>query len=92
MKVPNLRLVFFYALKKAKHALSPIPNIKAIAKALKKEPGLKQHIKAMYEQLQEKAKTDKSINIVNSKTVVTGRIKAGGNIIVGHNNNTNASK
>lgn len=63
----------------------------AIAKALKKEPDLEQHLKAMYEQLQEKAKTDNTIIIINSKNVVTGTIKAGGNVIVG-DNNTNAPK
>lgn len=64
----------------------------AIAKALKKEPDLEQHLKTMYEQLQEKAKTDKSISIINSKNVVTGTVKAGGNVIVGDNNNANSPK
>ncbi len=59
----------------------------AIAKALKNKPDLEQHLKAMYEQLQEKAKTDTGINIINSKNVVTGTIHAGGNVIVGDNNN-----
>ncbi len=58
----------------------------AIAKAIKKEPELEQQLKAMYEQLQAMAANDKSINIINSKNVVTGSIKAGGSVIVGDNN------
>jgi ferritin-like metal-binding protein YciE len=64
----------------------------AIASHLEDTPSDAQHLKAMFEQLQEKAKTDKSINISNSKNVVTGSIHAGGNVIVGDNNNTNAPK
>ncbi len=64
----------------------------ALAKALKKEPALAQQLQAMYEQLQEKAKTDKSINnIINSKNIVIGNIKAGGSITIG-DNNTNSPK
>ncbi|MBP6812035.1 MAG: hypothetical protein KA138_10975 [Saprospiraceae bacterium] len=64
----------------------------AIAKALKKEPDLTQQLKAMYEQLQAKATTDKSINIINSKNVVTGTIHAGGSVTIGDNNNANPPK
>ena len=64
----------------------------AIASHLEDSPSDEQHLKAMYEQLQEKAKTDKSINISNSKNVVTGTINAAGNVIVGDNNNTNSPK
>ena len=64
----------------------------AIAKALKKEPDLMQQLKAMYEQLQVKATTDKSINIINSKNVVTGTIHASGSVTIGDNNNANPPK
>jgi len=64
----------------------------AIAKALKNKPDLEQQLKAMYEQLQKKAKTDTGINIINSNNVVTSPIHAGGNVIVGNNNNTNSPK
>jgi len=62
----------------------------AIAKALKKEPDLEQHLKALYEHLQEKAKTDNSINITNAKNVVAGTMTIGGNLSVGDIINTNS--
>ena len=64
----------------------------AIASHLEDNPTNEQHLKAMYEHLQEKAKTDQSIYIINSKNVVTGSIHAAGNVIVGDNNNTNSPK
>jgi uncharacterized protein YeeX (DUF496 family) len=59
----------------------------ALAKALKKERDLEQQLKAMYDQLQVKATTDKSISVINSKNVVTGTIHAGGSVTIGDNNN-----
>jgi len=65
----------------------------AIASHLEDCPDDEQHLKSMYQQLQAKATTDKSINIVNSKNVVTGTIHAGGNVTIGDsNNNTNTPK
>lgn len=64
----------------------------AIAKAVRKNSDLEQHLKAIYEQLQTQATTDKSINIINSKNVVTGKIKAGGIVTIGDNNTTNSPK
>lgn len=59
----------------------------AIASHLEDNPGDEKHLKAMFEQLEQKATTDKSINIVNSKNIVTGTIHAGGSVITGDNNN-----
>jgi hypothetical protein len=64
----------------------------AVAKAIKKEPDLEQQLKAMYEQLQFKAANDNTINIINSKNIVTGTIHAGGNVIIGDNNQSNPTK
>lgn len=64
----------------------------AIESHLEDSPSDAQQLKAMYEQLQAKATTDKSINIINSKNVVTGTIHASGNVIVGDNNTTNSPK
>ena len=64
----------------------------ALASHLEDNSADEVHLKAMYKQLQEKAKTDTSINIINSKNVVTGTIHAGGNVIVGDNNTTNSPK
>lgn len=63
-----------------------------IASHLEDNPADEQQLKAMYEQLQAKATTDASINIINSKNVVTGTIHAGGSVIIGDNNNPNAPK
>lgn len=62
----------------------------ALASHLEDQPENEKNLKAMYEELQEKAKTDKSINIINSKNVVTGTIHAGGNVVIGDNNNTHS--
>lgn len=59
-----------------------------IASHLEDNPEDKQQLKAMYEQLQAKATTDKSINIINSKNIVTGTIHAGGSVTIGDNNNS----
>ena len=64
----------------------------AIASHLEDSPNDEQQLKAMYEQLQAKATTDKNIHISHSKNVVTGAINAAGNVIVGDNNNTNSPK
>lgn len=57
-----------------------------IASHLEDNPSDEQNLKAMYELLQAKAATDKSIQIIDSKNVVTGTIHAGGSVIVGDNN------
>lgn len=60
-----------------------------IASHLEDHPDDEKNLKEMYEQLKARAVTDKSINIINSKNVVTGTIKAGGNVIIGDYNNAN---
>lgn len=64
----------------------------ALAKALKRNPGAEADLKAMYDSLQAKASQGESISIVNSKNVNTGKIKAGGSVIIGDNNTTNTPK
>ena len=65
-----------------------------IASHLEDVPSDEQHLKTMYEALKEKASTDSSISIVNSKNVVVNStIKARGSVIIGdNNNNPNAPK
>ena len=57
-----------------------------LAKALKKDPSVEAMLRAMYETIQAKASAGQTIAIVRSKNVVTGNIKAGGNVTVGDNN------
>ena len=65
-----------------------------IASHLEDVPSDEQHLKAMYEALKEKARTDGTISIVDSKNVVVNSsIHAGGSVIIGdNNNNPNAPK
>ena len=63
-----------------------------IASHLEDNPSEEHQLKAMYEQLQAKATTDKSIIIINSKNVVTGTLHAGGSVTIGDNNNANSPK
>lgn len=57
-----------------------------LAKALKKDPSVEAMLRAMYETIQAKAAAGQTISIVHSKNVVTGTIKAGGNVTIGDNN------
>jgi hypothetical protein len=58
----------------------------SIAKALKADPALEGNLKAVYDALQEKKESGESITISNSSNVNTGNIQAGGNVIVGKDN------
>lgn len=57
-----------------------------LAKALKKDPSAEEMLRAIYEAIQAKAAAGQTITITHSKNVVTGNIKAGGNVTVGDNN------
>lgn len=57
-----------------------------LAFALEKNAAATAHLEAMYAALQQKATKNDSISIIGSKNVVTGEIKAGGNVIVGDGN------
>lgn len=61
----------------------------AVASHLEDFPNDEAHLKAMYDTLQEKATNDKSIKIINSKNVNTGKIKAKGPVTIGNNNTVN---
>lgn len=61
----------------------------AIAKALKKNPSAEDSLKTMFETIKSKETKGESISIVNSKNVVTGTIKAGGNVHIGDQTTTN---
>ena len=62
-----------------------------IASHLEDNPKDEEFLKEMYETLQEKAEREEGISIVNSENViVNSTIHAGGNVIVGNNNNTNS--
>lgn len=64
----------------------------AIASHLEDNPADEAFLKEMYGALQAKGETGSGINIVNSKNVNTGTIKAGGSVIIGDNNTTNSPK
>jgi len=58
----------------------------AIASHLEDNPQYEEHLKAMFDTLQEKASKGEAIHISNSKNVNTGKITAGGNVIIGDQN------
>ncbi len=56
-----------------------------LQKALKKQPELEQHLRSMYDQIQQKAQKGEqvSIQIKQGKNINTGNISAGGNVRLG---------
>lgn len=50
----------------------------ALAKALRNNLEAQEHLKVMYDSLQQKADQGESISIVNSKNVNTGKVNTGG--------------
>jgi hypothetical protein len=59
----------------------------ALNKQVRREPELEAKLKALYDAMQAKPNNG-GITISHSKNVVTGTIKAGGNVTIGDNNNT----
>lgn len=64
----------------------------AIASDLEDRPGAEALLREMFDIIQSKAARGEAISITASKNVVTGNIKAGGNVQVGDINTTNNPK
>lgn len=63
-----------------------------IASEIEDNPEAGKYLEEMASLIKGKANKGEAISIINSKNVVTGDIKAGGNVIIGDNNNNTNPK